>query len=166
MTHRIRIALTVRLAAGAAIVGVLASIFVAQPAFASTVVPVQMTFTEQEFSPNCSLPDGFCGTGVVLPYGKVTETIRFEAGCGGGCDLRTIYLPGGSIVVNEPFNTAVCPGTCAPAGRGEPVYAALSDTIIAGTGVFGGASGHLDGSVRASGDASLIQLSGSIVLTG
>jgi hypothetical protein len=137
----------------------------AAPAAASSSISVRMTFTEQEFSPKCALPDGFCGTGVVLPFGKATETIRFEAGCGGGCDFRTIDLPQGSIFIEEPFNTAVCPsGTCAPAGAGEPVYATLSDTVVGGTGIFAGASGHLDGSVRAAGDASLIQLSGTIVL--
>lgn len=137
----------------------------APSAFAATAVQVQMTFTEQEFSPNCTLVDGFCGNGVVLPYGHATETIRFEAGCGGGCDFRTIYLPSGTLFIEEPFNNASCPGFCGPRGRGEPVNATLSDTIVGGTGIFFGATGHLDGSVTAAGNTSLVQFTGTITLT-
>ena len=135
------------------------------PAAASITVPVSMSFTEQEFTPTCPLSDAyFCGRGIVLPYGKATETIHFEGGCGGGCDLRTIYLRQGSIVIEEPFNTAICPGGCKPRGAGEPVNAVLSDRIIGGTGTFQDAAGHLDGTVTAAGNQSLVTFTGSIVL--
>jgi hypothetical protein len=42
-------------------------------------------------------PDASCGTGEVIPLGQATENLPFEGGCGGTCDLRTIYLAGGSL---------------------------------------------------------------------
>ena len=144
---------------------VLVSSFVV-PASASTSVSVQMSFTEQEFSPSCSLPDGYCGTGVVKPFGKATETIRFEAGCDGGCDLRTVYLPEGTLLIEESLDSSTCPGSCGSMGAGRPERASFVDVVIGGTGIFAGSSGSLDGFVRASGDASLVQISGSILLSG
>jgi len=131
----------------------------------NTTWQVSMSFTEQEFTPTCPLSDAyFCGRGIVLPFGYATETIHFEGGCGGGCDLRTVYLPQGSIVMEEPFNEAVCPASCRFRGAGEPVNAALSDTIVGGTGVFAGASGHLDGNVSASGNQSHVTFTGSVTV--
>ena len=46
-------------------------------------------------------PDGFCGSGVVIPFGHATETILFGGTCGGNCDFRTINLAGGSIFLGE-----------------------------------------------------------------
>jgi hypothetical protein len=135
------------------------------PAHASTLVAVSMSFTEQEFLPTCPLSDAyFCGRGIVLPYGNATENIHFEGGCGGECDLRTISLPQGSIVIEEPFNTALCPASCRPRGAGDPVSAVLSDTIVGGTGAFRGASGHLDGFITAAGNQSHVTLTGTIVM--
>ena len=38
--------------------------------------------------------DGFCGNGIVVPYGHETEMIAFGAGSGGACDLRTVNVAG------------------------------------------------------------------------
>jgi hypothetical protein len=150
------------LASMALAAGMLAGL--APSAAAATEVTVQMSFTEQEFDPNCSLVVGFCGIGVVLPYGRATETIQFEAGCGGACDLRTISLPEGTLTLEETVPDFSCVGPCDPPGRGHPIKATLSDTVIEGTGIFEGATGHLDGTVTAAGNASLIKLAGSITL--
>jgi hypothetical protein len=85
------------------------SLAFATQAAATTTTPVSMTFTEPgvaNLNQGCPVyPDGFCGNGVVLPFGHATETIQFGAGidCSANtgspiCDLRTIYLPGGSVM--------------------------------------------------------------------
>src|SRR5215469_1362011 len=123
-------------------------------ATAATTVPVSMTFAEpivQNFQSGCAvLPDGFCGSGQVIPFGHATETILFGGACGGGCDLRTINLAGGSITIHEVFSNPACPGACQP-NPAEPSSGTLADTIVGGTGTFAGASGTLSGSVRANG---------------
>jgi hypothetical protein len=36
------------------------------------------------------------------PFGRAAETIQFGgAGCNGGCDLRSIHLPGGTLILAE-----------------------------------------------------------------
>jgi hypothetical protein len=143
---------------------------VADPAAATTSVAVRMTFAEP-VHPNvitgCAVfPEGFCGSGEVIPFGQATETIAFGAGCGGTCDLRTIVLHDGTLTLEE---TAI--GRCLGACGTYPVeggYADLTDTIVAGTGIFGGATGTLTGTVRAAvsnarpAGASEVQLSGRI----
>ncbi len=138
----------------------------ASPASAATELQVQMTFTEPEFSMNCPFRDRSCGNGVVVPFGHATETIRFEAGCGGACDLRTIDLAEGTLIMEERFSDVSCPGICGPRGNGDPIRVTLTDTIVGGTGVFEGASGTLSGTVRTAGNTSQIKLSGTILLAG
>ena len=155
-----RIALCVGLAA--------ISLVFASQAAAATTTSVSMAFTEQivpNFKQDCPVfPDGLCGTGVVLPFGHVTETIQFGAGCGdGSCDLRTIYLPGGSIVSNEQFAPGRCPGVCQP-NRAEPGQGILSDTIISGSGAFTGATGSFSGTVFAAGPSSTLHFTGTVTL--
>jgi hypothetical protein len=58
--------------------------------------------------------DGFCGNGIVVPYGHETEMIAFGAGSGGACDLRTVNVAGWSIVMEETFSSPQCPGVCEP----------------------------------------------------
>ncbi len=147
----------------AVLVGVmtLAGAFLAaSPAAASTTQPVKMTFTEPAVNKDCTVTDGFCGSGWVIPLGFATETIEFNAGCGGTCDLRTINLAGGSILIEETFSNPQCPschGTPADVTSGT-----LTDVIIGGTGTFVGATGTLSGTVRAAGLTSQIKLSGTI----
>lgn len=140
---------------------------VASQASATTSIPVKMTFTEPivpGIVKGCSVaPDGFCGSGQVIPLGRATETIAFGGGCGGSCDLRTIYLKSGTIVLDETFSDGSCPGACQP-NPAEPDSGLLNDVIVGGTGAFEGASGTLSGSVNAAGPQSTIKLTGTIVL--
>ncbi len=148
---------------------VIVSLAFASQAVANTTASVRMTFTEPIVpsfkSGDCPVvPDGFCGSGEVIPLGHATETIAFGAGCGGTCDLRTINLAGGSIFIEETFSDGSCPGVCQTGRRGNgfPSSGTLTDTIIGGTGIFEGATGSLTGTVRAAGLESQIKLSGTI----
>jgi hypothetical protein len=150
---------------GALVVAVLAF---ASQAVANTTVSVKMTFADPIVhafkSGDCPVvPDGFCGSGEVIPLGHATETIEFGAGCGGTCDLRTIYLAGGSIIAEETFSDFRCPGACQTGrGIGRPGGGTLTDIIIGGTGIYEGATGTLTGTVWAAGLQSQIKLSGTI----
>jgi hypothetical protein len=127
-----------------------------------------MTFSEAivpGFVQGCPVVNGFCGTGVVVPFGHATETIVFGGGCSGKCDLRTITLSGGTLTLEEAFSNPSCPGACQTGnGLGEPFRGTLTDTIVSGTGVFEGASGTLTGTVSADGLESHIKLSGTITV--
>jgi hypothetical protein len=152
----------------ALLIGLLASMLAfASQAAANTTVSVSMTFAEPSVpgfkSGDCPvLPEGFCGSGEVIPLGHATETIDFGAGCGGACDLRTIYLEGGTIIIEETFSDPQCPGSCHGGGRGNPQSGTLTDVIIGGTGIYEGATGTLTGTVRAAGMTSQIKLAGTI----
>jgi hypothetical protein len=142
----------------------------ASPAMASTNTSVKMSFTEpiiQNINSGCpalGLPDGgFCGTGAVVPYGQATEMIAFGAGCAGGCDLRTVSVADGTLVMNETFSNSQCPGSCHP-NPAQPDTGSLTDVIVRGTGIFSGATGVLTGTVTAAGPQSHVQLSGTITL--
>jgi hypothetical protein len=139
----------------------------ASQAMAATTVPVSMTFNEPivpDVHSGCAVfPDGFCGSGQVIPLGHATETILFGGACGGNCDFRTINLAGGSIFIDEFFSNPTCPGVCQP-NPAEPSSGTLTDVIVGGTGKFTGASGNLSGSVTAAGLVSVIKLSGTITL--
>jgi hypothetical protein len=157
----------------AALAAGLAAMFAAfaSPAMASTSTSVQASFTEpivHDVRSGCAalgLPDGgFCGTGIVVPYGHATETIAFGAGCNGGCDLRKVSVAGGTLVMDETFSNGQCPGSCQP-NPAEPDTGTLTDVIVSGTGIFSGASGELTGAVTAAGLQSHVQLSGTITLS-
>jgi hypothetical protein len=154
---------------GLAVAAAIASLVLAAPAFAQTTVDVSARFVEgvpQQFG--CTAPGEFftlCGTGTVVPYGRATETIQFGAGCGGTCDLRTIYLAQGTLVLDETFSSPSCPGACKSHGLGQS-SGTLTDVIISGTGIFEGATGTLTGTVQGAGASTKITLSGAITLTG
>ena len=134
----------------------------------TTAVSVRMSFTEpiiQNIRSGCPVfPDGFCGMGIVVPFGHATETILFGGDCGGTCDFRTVNVAGGSIYLDEFFSDGSCPGSCQP-NPAEPGSGTLTDVIVGGTGVFTGATGTLNGSVSAAAFESAIKLSGTITLT-
>ena len=139
-------------------------------AAADTTQFVSMTFTEP-IAPTASTcpvaPEGFCGSGEVIPLGHATEIIDFGAGCGGTCDLRTINLAGGSLILEETFSNPSCPGSCQP-NPARPGSGTLTDVVIGGTGIYAGATGTLSGTVRSAGGVnapvgvSIIKLSGTI----
>jgi hypothetical protein len=132
----------------------------AAPAMAATTIPIKMTFVENNSKQSgCTNTLGLCGTGQVVPLGQATETIQFGAGCEGACDLRTIVLENGTLMVDETF-TPDCLHGCNP-----HIFAGvLTDTIAGGTGAYAGASGTLAGTVGAMGGAIHIKLSGTLIL--
>jgi hypothetical protein len=152
---------------GLVVVLTIGALVLAAPSFAATAVDVKATFTEgvaQQFG--CTVENGACGTGTVLPYGRATETIQFGAGCGGTCDLRTITLAQGTLVLDETFSSPTCPsGTCRSHGLG-PASGTLTDVVLGdlSTGIFAGASGTLTGTVQGAGASTKITLSGTITL--
>ena len=119
---------------------------------------------------DCPVADGFCGSGRLAPFGRATETIAFGAGCGGACDMRTITVSSGTLVLEETFSDPACPGSCRP-NPASPVSGAVTDVVAGGTGVFAGATGLLTGQVRAAGDSipageSQVNLNGTVTLPG
>jgi hypothetical protein len=139
----------------------------ASQAAAATAVNVKASFTDgiaQQFA--CFVPEGACGTGNVLPYGKATETFQPGLGCDavGICDLRTITLPQGTLVLDESGITPLCPGKCNSHGVGGPNGAILSDLVdgTESTGIFHNASGTLTGSIKFAGGSNQVLLSGTI----
>ena len=143
-----------------------AALAFAASASANTTVSVTMHFTEPivpGFVQGCPVADhGFCGNGEVIPLGHASDTIEFGFGCGGSCDLRTIYLADGTIVMEETFSDFRCPGVCGSRGLGHPGSGTLTDTVIGGTGAYSGATGSLSGTVRFAGLERQITLSGTI----
>jgi hypothetical protein len=151
---------------------VIASTLTVSQASASTTRFVSMTFAEPIHpSTSClGFPDVSCGTGEVIPLGQATETVVFGAGCGGTCDLRTISLRGGSLIAEETLGDGKCPAApvdCRP-GPLEVGSATVTDTLIAGTGTYTGATGTLSGTIRLEGSnvrpagTSTVKLSGTI----
>jgi hypothetical protein len=161
-----------RLGAVAAAAAVAIAIAAAFPVGASTTYAVSAHFTEP-IAPSVlsgcpASPEGFCGLGLVAPFGTATDVIEFGAGCGGACDLRTITLTEGTLVLAETFSEPGCPGSCHP-NPASPASGSLSDVVIGGSGIFAGATGTLTGTVKAAGGSkpageSQVTLSGTITL--
>ena len=139
--------------------------FVAQ-AVAATNVPVAITLNEPkqfDFVSGCAVflaREGLCGSGVAVPFGHATETIVF-GGCGFGgpvrCDLRTVTVASGSIVLDEFAGNFTCNNAISGACE-----APLTDVVAGGTGDFAGATGSLTGTVTGTGPQSQIKLQGTI----
>lgn len=147
------------------------SAVLASQASANTTQFVTMTFAEPIHpSITCpGFPDVSCGTGEVIPLGQATEIVVFGAGCGGTCDLRTISLGGGSLIMEETASSGTCPAgnVCRP-GPLELGRGILTDVVIGGTGIYEGATGTLTGTVKLEGSnarpagTSTVELSGTI----
>jgi hypothetical protein len=136
----------------------------AAPVFATTTIPTKLTFVEgiaQQV--DCTVVNGFCGTGEVVPFGQATETIEFGSGCSGACDLRTIDLANGSLVLDETFTFGY--EAHVPSGKG-PFKGILVDVVVGGTGAFTGSTGTLVGTVQGAGQSTTIMLTGSITFAG
>ena len=152
------------------IVAATASAVVASQASAHTTEFVKMTFAEPIHpSIECpDFPDVACGKGEVIPLGQATEIVVFGAGCDGTCDLRTIYLAGGSLILDETGTGGTCPGSACRPGPLELGRGNLADVVVGGTGMYEGASGTLTGTVRLAGSnarpagSSTVKLSGTI----
>jgi hypothetical protein len=160
----------------AAIAVALAALVVAAPSSAATTLNVNATFTEQFGGPmhspfTCASGD-LCGTGTAAGLGRISESIVFGGGCGGGCDLRTItFADGSTLVLEESEGDTVCPGnsdcrTFNDHSYGNPFSIPLTDTVngALSTGVFAGASGTLTGQVMVAGGVAQIGLSGPVTL--
>jgi hypothetical protein len=157
-----------RLSVVVALVATSLGIFAPQ-ATADSTIQVSMTLTEPSVpseNGGCPVaPEGFCGAGLAIPFGRVSDMIDFEAGCGGACDLRTLTFAEGTLTLEEVFSDEACPGGCGGyRGSGGPVSGTLTDTVIGGTGVFTGATGVLAGTVKAAGKTSLVKLVGEITI--
>jgi hypothetical protein len=152
-----------------------AALALAAPSFADTTVNAKASFTEgiaKQFG--CTAPPGpfgvACGAGNMVPFGSATEFIQFGAGgvCAGGpCDLRTITVAQGTLVLNEAFSSPDCPGQCNPGhGRAShPGNGTLTDTVVGGSGIFVDAIGDvLTGSVKGAGGSTQIQLAGPLTV--
>jgi hypothetical protein len=112
-----------------------------------------------------------------VPFGHATETIQFGAGINCSvpgpagptpCDLRTIMVAGGTLMMDEVFSSPHCPGACHQ-GNGprtaNPTSGTLTDTVVGGTGIFVDAIGDvLTGSVKVAGGSTQIQLTGPLTV--
>ena len=148
------------------------SLAFASPAMAACISqPISVTFVEnvsaQSGCPLATNGTGFCGHGQVTPLGQATETVEFGA-CGEACDVRTITLEGGTLILHENFVSISCPGprspNCNRPGRGIPTTIVAADTVVGGTGAYAGASGTLNGTVHIAGRSTEIALSGTLFL--
>jgi hypothetical protein len=146
------------------------SLGLASIAAAAGTLQVTAHFTEpiapQARSGECPVaPEGFCGTGIVLPFGRATESIQFGAGCGGTCDARTVVLPQGTLILDETFSNGGCRGSCNP-NPAFPQVGTLTDVVAGGTGAFAGATGTLSGSVTVAGGESKPVGESQVTLSG
>jgi hypothetical protein len=158
-----------------------AALALAAPSFADTTVNAKASFTEgiaKQFG--CTAAPGpfgvACGAGNMVPFGHATEFIQFGAGINCSvpgpagpmpCDLRTITVAGGTLMMDEVFSSPDCPGQCNPGhGRaGFPGSGTLTDTVVGGSGIFVDAIGDvLTGSVKGAGGSTQIQLSGPLTV--
>lgn len=163
----------IRLLATFAVGGATMAVMAPADATGGTVTTqfVTMRFAEPTHpSLGCpGFPDVSCGSGLVKPFGQATEVVVFGGGCGGTCDLRTITLAGGSLILEETASDQRCPAgqVCRP-GPLELGSYTLTDVVIGGTGTFEGASGTLTGTVRAAvsnarpAGSAIVELSGTI----
>ena len=146
------------------------SAVLASQAVADTTQFVTMTFAEP-IHPSITCP-GFpevsCGKGEVIPLGQASEIVVFGAGCGGTCDLRTIYLADGSLILDETASGGTCPGGVCRPGPLELGRGSFTDVVVGGTGIYEGATGTLTGTARLEGSnvrpagTSTVKLSGTV----
>jgi hypothetical protein len=127
---------------------------------ATTTVSWSATFHELTTTPSgiehCATGTS-CGGGEIVGLGQVGDVITFGAGCGGNCDIRTLYFADGStLLLDESGSNFVASGQGA-------FTLDLSDIVVGGTGRFAGASGSATGTATVGpGGAAVIKLSGTL----
>ncbi|HEY8775055.1 MAG TPA: hypothetical protein VIM33_01105 [Gaiellaceae bacterium] len=131
----------------------------AAPATASTQT-YHATFVEI----GGAIPGGSCGSATISELGHVAyECVAFDV-CGPNCEVRTITFDDGStLVIHESIVGVVSPGDSSAAGPNGPLFLAITQTIVGGTGRFAGATGSGTGRVNSAANA-LITASGTITL--
>ena len=160
-------------------IGMLAAIgvatFAAMPAAAATTtVSVSMTLAESAAPLRAGWPgsepcpdigiDVNCGTGEVIPFGQATEIVSIGV-CGETCNLRSIILPQGQILLRETAGDFSCPGACESQWpHGSPLNATLTAVVVDGTGIFQGASGTLTGTLRVAAFQAQVKYTGTLTL--
>ena len=131
----------------------------AAPATASTQ-KYQATFVEV----GGLIPGGSCGSATISGFGHVAfQCVAFDA-CGPNCELRTITFDDGStLVIHESIVGTISPGNSSAAGANAPLFLAITQRIVGGTGRFAGATGSGTGTVNTVA-GSVIIASGTITL--
>jgi len=130
------------------------------PASASATLHYHATFVEIDGA----IPGGSCGSATISELGHVSnQCVEFDA-CGPNCEVRTItFDDGSSLVIHESIVGVDSPGNSSAAGANAPLFLDITQTIVGGTGRFGGASGSGTGRVNLAANA-LITASGTITL--
>jgi hypothetical protein len=127
---------------------------------ATATVSWSATFHEKVTGPSGFEPCAFgtsCGSGEVVGFGQVGDVIAFGAGCGGGCDIRTLSFADGSTLVMDEVGS-----NFQAFGQGAFTLD-LTDVVVGGTGRFRGARGSATGNViGANAGAAVIRLSGTV----
>ena len=145
--------------AAAALVLLLA---LAAPAMAATTMTYHATFVEIGSG---GPPAGIsCGSATISELGHAAnQCIVFNA-CGLNCHVRTITFDDGStLVIHESVVGMISPGKSSAAGANAPLFLKITQTIVAGTDRFAGASGSGTGTVNTVA-GSVIIASGTITL--
>jgi mannose-6-phosphate isomerase-like protein (cupin superfamily) len=153
----------------------------ASPTLAQTTVSIDADFHEQfeGAAPFKSCPTGGtdpCGVGRIKGFGKATERFVFESGeevdsCFHyqGTTTMTLQDGSGTLVIAEeetecyPGNSSDAPGNLLHS-FGNPASAEGTWVVLAGEGVFAGASGGGTLSYHAAGDALIIRYFGTVSL--
>jgi hypothetical protein len=105
-----------------------------------------------------------CGSATISELGHAAnQCIVFNA-CGLNCHVRTITFDDGStLVIHESVVGMISPGKSSAAGANAPLFLKITQTIVAGTDRFAGASGSGTGTVNTVA-GSVIIASGTITL--
>lgn len=146
-----------------------AALAVTASAPAATSQPVAITITESLRAPVFqTCPDIWidrnCGTGQLRPFGQATSIVAIGI-CGDDCNIRSLTVSDGTIVLREIVSDVTCPGACASEWpHGGAFRATLTATVVDGTGAFAGATGTLSGTLRAVAYDAQIKYAGAIAL--
>ena len=144
-----------------ALVSLAVMLVVAAPATASTQT-YHATFVEIGSG---GPPAGIsCGSATISELGHVANQCVVFNACGPNCHVRTITFDDGStLVIHESIVGTISPGNSSAAGANAPLFLAITQRIVGGTGRFAGATGSGTGTVNTVA-GSVIIASGTITL--